>query len=254
MADENGTAAVEAERPEWLPENFQTPEDFRKSYDESQRMATQASQRAAALEDQLGALTERLQELETQPRQQTQTYDPSSDPMVNMYAQSLGIDPEDAARALGVQIALQQQVAQQAIQQAFQQHQPSQQLDEAQQAQFAWIAEQEVARHYGDEWQTLRDEVASEIEQKPYLVPDTPDPRAAAAAVRDVAEMVRARKLVSAAAQGQGAQAELARQKMLAQGMQGGGARIQNAADTKQALMDRLRAVPTPYGAPVNGS
>ena len=31
---EQTTETVQAERPEWLPEKFQTPEDLRKSYDE----------------------------------------------------------------------------------------------------------------------------------------------------------------------------------------------------------------------------
>ena len=54
---EQTTESVQAERPEWLPEKFQTPEDLRKSYDE---LSSKLGKGEEELRDKL------LQEMETE--------------------------------------------------------------------------------------------------------------------------------------------------------------------------------------------
>lgn len=55
LTEEPGTEAVEAEpeRPDWLPQQFQSPEDLAKSYQHLQRKLTEQGQEISALRDQI---------------------------------------------------------------------------------------------------------------------------------------------------------------------------------------------------------
>jgi hypothetical protein len=168
MPDETPTdsteeQSVEAERPEWLPEKFETPEALAKSYSEMERKLTEQGQEKSNLEMQLEDLYGRLEAVEQQPHQQQPAYNPSTDPLLIAYQNAM--ENGDYQAALAIQLGLTQQVAQQQIAQAPKPEQPANQDDA-----WAYIAEQTAIQKVGgaEEWAQYRDRVEAEANNESW--------------------------------------------------------------------------------------
>lgn len=247
LVPEPAAAAQDDGRPDWLPENFKDEAAFAASYKELERTLTQSREEIGRLQEQYELLAEQAQQ---QPRQQQPQYDPNADPMLNAYAQAL--EAGDYQQAAILNAAISAQVAQAAAQQHLQQAQQVQPQDaEAADRVFALLTDQQLAARFGDEWDTLKEGVADIVQAKPYLLPDTRDPVAAADALADVANMVRANQLLSSREETTAAQQAASRQqKLLAQTMTGGGTRIVDGGTDKEQMMEAFRKVSAyPYGS-----
>ena len=88
------------------------------------------------------------------------------------------------------------------------------------------LTEQAVAQRFGDEWQDLREEVSTILQQNPHFVPDTPDPYKAAEAIGFIADGIRAKRLAERSAQLSTQQEQAAHTKRLAQTAPGAGGSI----------------------------
>lgn len=154
---------TEPERPEWLPENFEKPEDLAASYREAQTKIKEQGDAQRRLEAQLGELTETIQNLQqAQPQQQQQQQGFNQDQLVAMYEN----DP------LGTMAWMAQQFANQAVaQQAQMFQQPLQQQQMAQNQLLAMAADQALGAQF-DDWSDYKDRVADAVMRDPTLLPE----------------------------------------------------------------------------------
>lgn len=145
------------ERPEWLPDNFNSPEDLAKSYGELRSEFTQTKQQLRAQQEQVEQL---LAAKEEEPADDNfiQT---SQDQIQAAYEQ----DP----------VATMAWLAQQAAEAAYKQHakanQPDPAIMETQALVAGKYAEEEVTARYSD-FDQYREKVAQEITDNPDLYPE----------------------------------------------------------------------------------
>lgn len=148
------------DRPEWLPENFKTPEDLASSYRESQRKITEEATARRNLEQLVASQQAQLEQIQAQQ----QTQQPEADP--NEWYTAFEADP------IGTQKAL----AEQTYDQRFAQWQASQQ-QQAQQAQAsqaeitASLAFKALEDQVGQLTDETRQEMAQIIQARPHLIP-----------------------------------------------------------------------------------
>lgn len=143
------------ERPDWLPANFDKPEDLAKSYEHATRKITEQGQTLSQLQQQM----ETLQELQTQ--QAAQPY--GQDLETQLYEAFESGDGRSAAAAAAW-------VAQQAVDAALKQYQPPSQPHNSQLT--AALANQELAAKYQD-WHEVSAKIGELVQQDPSILPVT---------------------------------------------------------------------------------
>lgn len=171
------------ERPEWLPENFDSPEDLAKSYTEAQRKITETSQSLAEERRAREALEESIQTLSEQFEAQNRP-DPNA-----VYSQWQDLYDQDP---IGTMAQIAQATAQQILQQQSSQ-QPSSSPDVV-----AFIADQHMGQSHED-WNDYKEKVAEVINQNPLFQRDElwMNPQAAAQALDSAYQMVKAQDVLS---------------------------------------------------------
>lgn len=165
MADPvDGQSPEEDGRPEWLPENFESPEALAKSYRELQGRFTQESQARAALEDNYAEIVSRLDEMTAAQAQPAQQQDPNL--QAQYLAEQFGVEPE----YLNAAAMIAQQAAMQAVQQATQQFQPQQQSQLQAQREIALrLAGDTLSATYPD-WEQKVGKVQEVLEANPDFI------------------------------------------------------------------------------------
>ncbi len=232
----------EAQRPEWLPDNFTRPEDLVKSYQESQRKISEQGQRLAAIEENYNDLLERM---EAQP--QRPAVDPNSERERLMEA--FESDP------IGTMAFVAQQVAAQQVGQFAQQTQ--QQLAPQKSAQAEIIADfatRELGTRYSD-FEAYQEKMADKIREQPWLYPEDQitTPAQAAGVLDNIYKMVKAEDLMSGSTIANQVAQQQAQAKQLAQTASGAGVRPPSPDDDK-AYWDRVKAAgPKPYWQGLDG-
>lgn len=228
-----GPGSQENQRPDWLPDNFDSPEAFASSYKEAQQKITSQGQELAQLREDYESLTELAASLQTAPPQQQ--YQQQENPLETIAAQ-YGFDPE--------QIQLMSQLAAQAADYRLNQWQQQQQPDwqRSQQAQIQTISDfatERLRAHYPD--------FAEKEEQIEQTIRGNNALQTALADARTPLEfgqvLDQAYKLVSyeeyVAGQRQQQQAEAA--KLAAQSATGAGPGRIMSPDAQQAEWERIR-------------
>jgi hypothetical protein len=176
MADELETQ--QEERPDWLPENFRSPEALVESYKEAQRALTalqeenkQREQAILNLGEQLEELRAQLEETQAQAAQQptsplAETPDLSFDPLYHAYEQAYM--EGDAQKLFLLTRFMQYQAAQEAAKQQGQNQDAQRALDPDTEAR---LIDNFVAEEVGPEWQEVKPLVARLLEENPQLAP-----------------------------------------------------------------------------------
>lgn len=162
MAEPNQDPALDAgqsgenQRPEWLPDKFESEEAFAKSYSELERKLSQVGEERSALETQLEDLYGRVQQMEATAGTPQAAYDPSQDPMLLAYEQAM--ENGDYRAALAIQVGLNQAAVAQAVQ-GMKQPEPERDYES-----WAFVAEQTAVAAVGgaDEWAKYKERVAEE--------------------------------------------------------------------------------------------
>lgn len=155
-AQDEGTAA---ERPDWLPTNFQTPEDLAKSWENANRKITEQGQRNAELEaraaraDELEAYYEQIQAQSQQGQQET-------------YAQQLAQRWEEGDGM--TQLEIQAMLIKQGIDQALKDFQPPQASDRRVDELAADTAQKNLAAKY-DDFGEYASQMGEIVQQDPWL-------------------------------------------------------------------------------------
>jgi hypothetical protein len=205
------------ERPDWLPENFNSPEDLVKSYQEAQRKITEETSARKALEQNFSSLSEQVEALQQQSQQ----------PQVDPYAQQQQLAEAYETDPIGTMAWLAQQSAQQAVQQyaqtAQQQFQPT---IEAQMQNNARFAGSEMQAKY-DDYDHYFPKIQEAIMQDPDLLPETALQSVATtqAKLERIYKMVKADDVIAGTVPQQ-SQADLMRtMKLNAQSADGAGGR-----------------------------
>lgn len=224
------TPAEEPERPEWLPENFESPEALAAAYKESQRAIHERSQRIKDLE---GA-EQRAQEWEEWARaQQQQQQGPQDDPRERL-AEIL-LDPDRQADLVLSMVSeindLKQQVARTG--------QPDPALNEIS----AELA-QEAMRSKFPDWDEYAQQVSEVVNENPRILGLTEESRLSdlKSGLESVFYMVRGRSALAAQQEtSEQAAAQQQATRQAAQTMSGAGVRPATLSDDEQ-YWDRVRS------------
>lgn len=223
MAEQDPTleGADNPERPEWLPEKFESAESLAKSYLELERRDTQRSQELAEERRARETLEESFQTLSQQFEAQSRP-DPA-----NVYGQwqdQYEADPFGTTlsliQALGAQNAQQQSNAQTGV-------------DPTEFA--AFVADQSLGRKYED-WGEYAPKVSEFLAENPNLFSEDTwkDPRATELAADRIYKMVKAEEVLSGADIAQQQQADTRQMKLNAQSAAGASGRTPALPDEVQ--------------------
>lgn len=220
---------VDSVRPEWLPDNFKSPEDLVTSYRELQGTFTQRSQELSEIK---GTLAE-LQQYNEQANQ-PEPADPAE-----AWAEQTGLDPETirAVAQVADYVAKQNLTAYQ--QQAQQQLAPQ---VETQSHLLAYQADQIVSSRH-DDWDDYKGKVSAAVQADPDLIPQSAfsTPGKTADALDRVYKLVKAEEGYNQQ-QEAGSLADQGRQnKLNAQTMPGAAGRPATQEDDEE-WFDRLKA------------
>jgi hypothetical protein len=186
--EQEAPAAAES-RPEWLPENFKSGEDFARSYQELQRKLTEQGNALAQLQQQYAE-----PEPQYQPEQAPTPPGYGQDDLANAYGEA--IEAGDYNRAMQINAYISAQAAQMAMAPYIQQQQQAlQPIQQAQSQQNAELAVQLVAREIPD-FNEYKDRVGEYIQQRPGLLNalDPSNPYQASEVLKDAYNLVRAQE------------------------------------------------------------
>lgn len=155
MSDDIEVAGPEGEnqRPEWLPENFNSPEDLAKSYQEAQRKITELGQANRGLEESINTLSSQFEEFTAAQNRP----DPQS--VYSQWEDQYNNDPFGTMLNLVNAIQQQNQSAQQPAQAGVN---PDI---------VAFAADQSMGQHH-DDWDTYRQKVSEELASNPLFQRD----------------------------------------------------------------------------------
>jgi hypothetical protein len=237
---------AQADRPEWLPEGFQSPEELAQAHQETERRYKEAERERGRLAQELGDARDMLAEnalaQQQQPQYQPQPQYQQPNPFIDQYQQAL--DTGDAAALFQLNATLANAAAQSALEQAYQQQQPVWQGYHSQQAELTnEVAIREVSGRYGDNWTPdFEAQVGDMLRDHPQLVPDNADFQTTVNGLSLAAELVHAKSLAEAQGQ-QAAHDEAQRQrKLMAQSATGTAGRVAGGADPRDSLIEQMKA------------
>lgn len=152
------------DRPAWLPEQFKTPEDLAKSYEEAQRALGRAT---SELDAERTTFAQALEQMEQQQETiQQRSYDPNQDPILAAYEEAKATG--DERRALAIQMQLTQQQIATAVSAEIGKLSPV--LEQQQQAARETQINQaeQLVRGQVDGYDEMRGEVIKYLEQSPF--------------------------------------------------------------------------------------
>lgn len=172
------------ERPEWLPENFKSPEDLARSYSEAQRKITELSQQNKGLEESIGELAAQFENWQTEQNQ------PDPNLVRNQWLEAFEADP----------IATVAQIAQTTAQQVHEQYAQKQPQEQVSPDVVAFIADQNLQQAHPD-WAEYKQKVAEIVSTDPifqYLGEDVwRNPASTTAALDRAYKMAKADDVLS---------------------------------------------------------
>jgi hypothetical protein len=232
VAEPEDNLAAESERPEWLPEKFESPEALAQSYTNLEREFTQTREHVKAMEENYQLLAQQISEQQQPP---TPQYDPA-----DVQAQTYAMYEQDP---VGTMALIAQNAAAQALQQAQQQQQPTaQQAQQAQAALVAQYATTELRSRY-DDFETERERVSQVISSNPRFQNDNiwADPATATAALDEAYKLVKADDFLSGRTPAPPAY-DPAQAKRAAQSATGGNPRP-DSPDEAQAAWEKIKNV-----------
>jgi hypothetical protein len=166
-SEQNQEQPVEAERPEWLPEKFESAEALAKSYSELENKLREQGEEKNNLTAQLEDLYGRVQTME-QSAQQAR-YDPSADPTLLAYEQAM--ENGDYRAALAIQVGLAQKIAEQSVVAG-----AGTATKPDDEALFAYVVTKTAAETIGQgEWDAYKEKIGDAVKAKDFRNLSVPD-------------------------------------------------------------------------------
>lgn len=212
QTQENGWAP-----PEGWPEQFKSPEDLLKSY---QEIRPRMDQLQSQIEQERQQFSEALQTLETMRPQDSQQYNPQQDPILNSYQEAM--DTGDARAMLAINMELQNRQIEARMQQMQQQNAGQfQQATDTDREVAITLATERVARDYPD-WEELAPKIGEVLQARPHWIPDNVSVEGFERTLREAADLVNAQQIIADQRRNETARQE----KLQAQGLQGDAGRV----------------------------
>lgn len=238
MSEVNEERAAEGQEwtpPEGWPEEFKSPQDLLKSY---QEIRPQMNRLQSQLEQERTQFSEALQTLEgMRPQeQQQQTYTPQQDPILTSYQEAL--DSGDARAMLAINMELQQRIVQKQMQELQTQQQARfQQANDTDREVAITLATERVSRDYPD-WEELAPKVGEILQARPHWIPEQVSVEGFERALREAADLYKAQELVAE----QRKQESDRQSKLQAQGLQGDAGRVMSPQEQQQEW-DKIKGI-----------
>jgi hypothetical protein len=231
LAEQDPTleGADNPERPEWLPENFKSPEALVDSYKELQGASTRTSQQLAEERQAREALEEAVQTLSAQFEAQNR---PDPNQVYSQWQELFDNDP------IGTMAQIAQATTQNLLQAQAQQPSPSATPDVV-----AFIADQTMGQSRED-WHDYKEKVGELIAENPLFQRDElwTSPQAAAQALDSAYQMVKAQDVLSGNAVVQQQAADTRAMKLGAQSASGASGRSPAPDDNEQRWQEIMNA------------
>lgn len=217
----------EEERPAWLPENFKSPEDLAKSYQEAQRKITEQGQEIKGLNEAFGELTSQFDQFAEQQNR------PDPNDVRNQLLAMYENDP------VGTMAQIAQQTAQQVLAQSQSQQAPPQTDPNV----IGTLANAELAARYQD-WPQYANDVRELVSSDPLFqneqiwssLPSVTN------ALDRAYKMVRADKVLTGEAEQLRQQADSRQMKLAAQSAVGATGRPEISVDAAKQRWDEIMA------------
>lgn len=234
-----GNNPEDAQRPDWLPENFTSPEALVTSYNEAQNKIREQGTRLNAVEQNFAELSSQFEQSQQQAAQPAQQqYDPNSDPLLAQFETAM--ENGDYRTVAAIQQHWTQQTAIHTAQQLAQQNRPAEGTVTPDVA--AFIADKNLEATYPD-WNEVKSQVGDIIRENPLFDRDElwSNPARATHALTEAYKLAKANEALSGNAD-QPDMAQLQRtMKLNAQTAVGAGGRPEQIPDDK-AAWDRIMA------------
>jgi len=227
------------ERPDFLLEKFETPEDQARAYAEAEKEMSRMREEMSREREQF---TQALQNLESlrpeeqsyQQPQQQQPYNPENDPLLTQYQTAL--DMGDARALLAINLELNRQMTQQAIQEGMKDLSGRVEKNQEVDREVAiTLATERIARQHED-WEELAPDVGRLLQQNAEWIPSTSSIEAYEKAIGQAARVVKADRILAEQQRGE----NVRQQKIQTQGLVGGSARVLSPEEA-QAEWDTVR-------------
>ena len=233
-ADEQRVEQQEAERPEWLPDKFTSPEELARSYSEAEQRLVQLQ---SEVDRQRNEFSEAITNLQGIQQEQPQPrYDPGQDPLLQQY--QMAVDNGDAQAMLAIQLELNRQIARQEAQQIAQEIGPQMsRVQNNDREQAITIATERVARNF-DNWDELAPQIGEFLQARPHWIPEEASVDGFERVLVEAANTIEANKMIQART----AEERSRNEKIAAQGLQGSGSR-QLTPEEGQAEWERIKNI-----------
>lgn len=208
------------ERPEWLPENFDSPESFAASYKEAQRKITELATEKRGLEESINSLSTQFEEFTAQQSRP----DPSN--VLGQWQDQYEADP------FSTTLQLAEAIAQNTAQKILQQQQQPQAVDPDL---LGFAANMTMAQQHED-WGEYVDKVKEVVSSDPFFANDNlwKDIQTSTQTLNNVYKMVKADALLSGAEVAQQQVADTRAMKLAAQSAAGASGRTPALPDDVQ--------------------
>lgn len=212
------------ERPDFLLEKFETPEDQARAYAEAEK---EMSRMRAEMDREREQFTSALQNLESlrpdeyqQQAPPQQNYNPDNDPLLAQYQQAL--DMGDARALLAINLELNRQMTQQAIDEGMKGLNTKVEQNQNVDREVAiTLATERVARQHPD-WEEIAPDVGRLLQQNSEWIPTNSSIDSYEKAIGQAARVVRAEKILAENDRTQ----QVRQQKLATQGLTGDSARV----------------------------
>jgi hypothetical protein len=212
------------ERPDFLLEKFETPEDQARAYAEAEKEMSRMREEISREREQFAQALTNLESLRPEEppyqQQQQQQFDPNNDPLLQQYQNAL--DMGDARALLAINLELNRQMTQQAVQEGMKDLSGRVEKNQEVDREVAiTLATERIARQH-DDWDEIAPDVGRLLQQNTEWIPSTSSIDAYEKAIGQAARVVKADRILAANDRNE----SVRQQKLNTQGLVGDSARV----------------------------
>jgi hypothetical protein len=221
------------ERPDYLLDKFDSPEEQARGYAEAEK---EMRRMRDEMERERNQFAEALTNLQSIQEPAPQQYSPENDPYLNRYQEAL--DSGDARAMLAMNLELQRQITQETIQNSMKEFSGTlQQTQDVDREVAITLATEKVARNYED-WDEIAPDVGRILQENQEWIPNRASIDGYEKAISQAARIVLSDRVLN-----ESRRLEAARQEKLNnQGLVGEGSRDMSP-EQKAAEWDRIKSI-----------
>lgn len=235
MATPEEQVTQEAERPEWLPEKFNSPEEMARSYSEAEQRLVALQGEVDRQREEFSQALANINEIPREAPQQTYQ-DPSQNPLIQQF--QMAVDNGDAQAMLAIQLELNRQITAQEVARVQQELGGRvERASDVDREMAITMATERVARNYED-WDTLAPQIGEFLQARPHWIPEQASVESFERVLVEAAQIIQAEKIVAERDREEHSRQE----KIAAQGLTGTGSRA-IPPEEAAAEWDRIKSI-----------